>query len=460
MTISRRDLLKSMGSGFGSLAFASLAARANVPASPLAAREPHFAPRAKRVIFLFMAGGPSAMDTFDYKPELNRNDGRESVYTGNPAAIGGAPRGRLFGSPFRFARHGQCGHWVSELYPHLARKVDDICFLHSVYCDSQVHQFACPQMHTGVFQSVRPSLGSWVTYGLGSLNENLPAFVAINPNGQSLTRDYGHAFLPAAYQGQILQLGQGGNNAPIRHLRNAAWSAPLQREQIDLIRSQAAANRTAAVDSQFDAMIASYELAFRMQMSVPELMDFSRESRATLELYGSTATNGRPSSFADQCLLARRLSEAGVRFVLLNHGGWDHHGGLPRAIRGTAGATDRPIAALLTDLKSRGLLEETLVIWGGEFGRTPVYEGTDGRGHNASGFTYWMAGGGVKSGMSYGATDEVGWSAVENKVYVHDLHATILHLLGLDHERLTYHHAGRDYRLTDVHGTVVRDILA
>jgi hypothetical protein len=458
---TRRDLLRHAGAGFGGLALAALlqeggALAATDASNPLAPRLPHFAPRAKRVIFLFMPGGPSQVDTFDPKPRLTADDGKPA-----PKAYLGQQR-MLLASPWKFARHGQSGIDVSELFPHTARQVDRLCVIRSMVTDDPNHPGGCLLMNTGERVFSRPSLGAWVTYGLGSENENLPGFMAIGP-GPLIegARQYGASFLPAAHQGTFVS----DMETPIRNLANARVSPAQQRRDLDaLARFNELHRASRADDSRLTARIAAFELAYRMQSEAPEAFELAGETPATRRLYGldepATATFGR------QCLLARRLVERGVRFVQLYHttGGfqpWDQHSDLKGGHEKNALATDLPVAGLLADLQARGLLEETLVIWGGEFGRTPAREGNaDGRDHHPYGFTMWLAGGGVKGGMIHGATDDFGWDAIEGRVHVHDLHATILHLLGLDHERLTYRHAGRDYRLTDVSGTVVRDIFA
>jgi hypothetical protein len=458
---TRRDLLRHAGAGFGGLALAALlqeggALAATDASNPLAPRLPHFAPRAKRVIFLFMPGGPSQVDTFDPKPRLTADDGKPA-----PKAYLGQQR-MLLASPWRFARHGQSGIDVSELFPHTARQVDRLCVIRSMVTDDPNHPGGCLLMNTGERVFSRPSLGAWVTYGLGSENENLPGFMAIGP-GPLIegARQYGASFLPAAHQGTFVS----DMETPIRNLANARVSPAQQRRDLDaLARFNELHRASRADDSRLTARIAAFELAYRMQSEAPEAFELAGETPATRRLYGldepATATFGR------QCLLARRLVERGVRFVQLYHttGGfqpWDQHSDLKGGHEKNALATDLPVAGLLADLQARGLLKETLVIWGGEFGRTPAREGNaDGRDHHPYGFTMWLAGGGVKGGMIHGATDDFGWDAIEGRVHVHDLHATILHLLGLDHERLTYRHAGRDYRLTDVSGTVVRDIFA
>lgn len=447
---TRRDLLKTVSAGFGWLAFKGLAAAASV--SPLAARAPHFPARAKRVIFLCMQGGPACQDTFDYKPKLTADSGKAGVSKG-----GGA---KLYGSPFRFAQRGKSGLWISDLFPNVAKHADDLCLLRGMNTDIPNHPQAFVQLHTGSAQFVRPSMGAWTLYGLGSENENLPGFVTIAPPIQFGAQNYGSAFLPAVYQGTRLGAQKGeGSTAGIDNIHNSELSNALQRQQLDLVQSM---NRdflaAQSASPEVEGVIQSYELAFKMQAEVPRVMDLSKESAATLKMYGIGA--GVSDGFGRQCLMARRMAEAGVRYIEVCHAGWDQHQQLRAKMTQNCAATDAPIAALLTDLKQRGLLKDTLVIWGGEFGRTPDGRRPDGRDHNAKGYTMWMAGGGVRGGMSYGGTDDYGYKAVDNPTHVHDLHATALALLGLDHEKLTYRYAGRDFRLTDVHGRVVKEIFA
>jgi hypothetical protein len=453
---SRRAMLQALSTGFGYLAFAGLAARAaaagkSVPRmGPLAPKAPHFAPRAKRVIFLCMRGGPSHVDTFDYKPKLMADTGAPGIRPGT----------KLLGSKWKFAQRGQSGLWISELFPHVAGHADQLCLLRSMQTDLPAHPQAFLEMHTGSFQFVRPSLGAWTLYGLGTENENLPGFVTLTPPAASGgAQNYGSSFLPAIYQGTRL----GTDNRPIagadiRNLKSPV-NTTVQRAELDLL--QTLNRETLRLDRSnpaIDGVIESFELAFRMQKEMPQVMDLSSESDATKRLYG--LDDALTADFGRKCLLARRFAEAGVRFVEISHGDWDQHFNLTNALGTSCRSVDQPIAALLTDLEQRGLLKDTLVIWGGEFGRTPHAQGDDGRDHNNKGFTMWMAGGGVKGGFAHGRTDDYGYEAVENKVNVHDLHATVLHLLGLDHERLTYRYAGRDFRLTDVHGNVVKEILA
>jgi Protein of unknown function (DUF1501) len=467
--LTRRQMLRQAGTGFGMLGLAALLAQETAAsesaANPLAVRLPHHAPRAKRCIFLFMAGGPSQLDLFDPKPRVTRDNGKPlpfekpSVYkqlSSDPTSANSFAS-LLFASPWRFQRYGQAGIAVSELLPHLASCADDLCVLRSMVADNLNHTGACLQMNTGAQAFSRPSLGSWLVYGLGSENQNLPGFVVIAPSqpyqGAPL---WSSSFLLAAYQGTWVH----NLNAPIADARLPFGDRQRQRDQLDVLRKiNELHKRERVIDGALDARIASFELAFRMQVEAPAAFSIHDESPATKKLYGVDDRATR--TFGQQCLLARRLVERGVRFVqVYDHGNWDHHSGLKQGLASRCAAVDRPIAALLKDLKARGLLDDTLVVWGGEFGRTPTAQGADGRMHHPFGFTMWLAGGGVRGGMVHGATDEYGWHAVEDKVHVHDLHATILHLLGFDHTKLTYRFQGRDHRLTDVYGRVVQRILA
>jgi hypothetical protein len=453
--ITRREMLRQCGAGFGSLALTGLLAEGQ---DGLAPRPPQFPARAKRVIFLFMHGGPSAVDTFDYKPLLLRDSGKPLPFA-KPRVVF-AQTNNLLRSPWEFKRHGRSGAWVSSLFPNVAQYVDDLAIVKSLHGSNPAHGGACLKIHTGSDTFVRPSLGAWVSYGLGTENRNLPSFITLNPTlGHGGVQNYGAGFLPAIHQGTRIALDGKAAAATIPNATNAELSPDEQRLQIDLVREMARLQkeRTGA-DAALEARIESFELAFRMQSTAPGIMDLNRETEATKKMYGIGA---KPSdAFGRQCLLARRFAEAGVRFIQVTHGYWDQHSELRSKHEQLAAEVDRPIAALLFDLRSRGLLEDTLVIWGGEFGRTPVAEGKDGRDHNPHGFTWWLAGGGVKGGLSFGSTDDYGFFAAEDKVHVHDLHATILHLLGLDHTRLTFRYAGRDFRLTDVEGHVVHELLA
>jgi Protein of unknown function (DUF1501) len=468
---SRREFLLRAGAGFGAVALAALTGHksaADEPdepvANPLALREPHFAPRAKRVVFLFMDGGPSHLDLFDYKPSLAKYAGQPlpTSFKRPVTAMGVTSGTPLLASPRKFARHGHCDHWVSDLYPEIATVADELCLLRSCTADGLTHVAACMQVNTGALLLGRPSLGAWTVYGLGSESDDLPGFVVLAdnqadpPGGPS---NWGTGFMPAAFQGT--RLGQGPQ--PILNITPASGSGSVrQRGELDFLQQlnrRYASERTG--DDALEARIASYELAFRMQAQAPQAVDLSRETEETLDLYGlnddETAANGR------NCLLARRLLERGVRFVQIYMGagsGWDAHTDLNGNHTRCCRESDKPIAGLIKDLKRRGLLNDTLVVWGGEFGRTPMSESGTGRDHNPYGFTMFFAGGGTKPGLAFGQTDELGLYAVENKVHLHDIHATILHLLGLDHERLTYRYAGRNFRLTDVEGNGARDILA
>lgn len=471
MVFSRREFLRNTSCGFGSLAFAALAQQqALASGNPLALRPPHHGAKAKRVIFLFMQGGVSHVDSFDYKPDLIRDDAKimELADARSVAKTGkGAPQ-RMMKPLWNFRQHGECGRWASDLFPNISNHVDDLCFLHGMHTEGVAHGPATLFLHTGTTSFIRPSMGSWVLYGLGAENENLPGFVTLSPSlGNGGPRNYGNAFLPALYQGTPLgRSGVPATEATIKNIRNVVWTPEQQRKQYELLGALNAQQRAQSVtgDTEMEAVIQSYELAWRLQNKAPDALDLTQESEATLKLYG---VGEKPTdNFGRQCLMARRLAEQGVRYIQVNYGdnsnnpAWDQHSNLPKH-GDHAAAVDKPIAGLLTDLKQRGLLEDTIVWWGGEFGRTPYAEknGT-GRDHNPGGFTVWLAGGGVKEGFAHGATDEYGHMAVDGKVHMHDLHATILHLLGLDHERLTFRYAGRDFRLTDVAGRVVPEILA
>jgi hypothetical protein len=456
--LTRRGWLRSGAAGFGYLALLDLL-RADEPLAPHAT---HFPARARRVIFLFMKGGPSHVDTFDPKPRLQRDHGQPYPFTRPRVTF--ARTGNLLASPWKFQRHGGSGSPVSELFPHVARCVDDICFIHSVHGTNPAHGGAVLKLHTGSDNFVRPSIGSWVTYGLGSENRDLPGFITICPTlAHGGVNNWGAAFLPAIYQGTPLgNASTPSDEARVRYIHNSRLPPEVQRLQLDHL---AALNRDhlrhAGPEPALEARISTFELAFRMQRQMPEAEDLSSETAATRRLYG--LDDPVTANFGRQCLLARRFAERGVRFIQVTHSDanvqWDQHSNLRQGHEKNAREVDMPIAGLLHDLKARGLFDDTLVWWGGEFGRTPTVEGSDGRDHNPEGFTMWLAGGGVKGGYHHGSTDDYGWYAAEDKVHIHDLHATILHLLGLDHERLTYRYAGRDFRLTDVHGRVVREIM-
>ncbi len=464
---SRRAFLRSTGIGLGAMALGSLLNEGRAAqVGGLAPRRPHFAPRAKHVIYLHMIGAPSQIDLFDAKPELVRRDGQacpEELTRGKRFAfIGGAMT--LAGSRFRFARHGRAGHEISELLPNLARVSDEIAIVRSLHTEEINHAPAQMFLHTGFGRGGRPSAGAWVAYGLGSEAANLPAYVVLvsGATGGAGTSLWSAGFLPSVYQG--VQFRTSGD--PVLFLTNPKGHGEEDRRRVlDAVQELNRARQAEAGDPEIATRISQYEMAFRMQTSVPELMDLSKESAATLKLYG--AQPGRPS-FAANCLLARRLVERGVRLVQLYDSDWDHHADLGTRLPAKCRDVDQPIAALLADLKARGLLDETLVLWGSEFGRTPLRQGISGDGastkpgrdHHKDAYTMWLAGGGVKRGVSHGKTDDFGFGAVENPVHVHDLNATVLHLLGLDHERLTYKYQGREFRLTDVHGRVVREILA
>ena len=466
----RRDFLRRSALGFGAIALGELL-RGDAARSARGAALPrlHHAAKAKRVIFLFQSGAPSQMDLFDHKPLLNEKHGtqlpdevrggqRLTGMSGNQSSL------PLVGSPFRFSRHGESGASVSELMPHTARVVDDLCFIRSMHTEAINHGPGVTFLQTGSMFPGRPSLGAWLDYGLGSESDNLPAFVVMvtkDKGGQPLvSRFWGNGFLPSEHQGVRFRSGKD----PVLYLSNPSGvDAASRRSALDGLERLHRLQLDSNPDPQLETRIAQYELAYRMQASIPEATDLSDEPAHVLDDYGPDATN--PGTFAANCLLARRLAERGVRFIQLYHQGWDHHGGLPKALPRQCRETDRPSAALIKDLKRRGLLDETLVIWGGEFGRTNYCQGkltetNFGRDHHPRCFTIWMAGGGVRPGTVYGQTDPYGYNISENPVHVHDLQATILHLLGIDHERLTYKYQGRQFRLTDVHGHVVRGALA
>ena len=464
---SRRRMLQGSAVGFGSLALASMLADESRADSaridPLDPKLPQLVAKAKRVIFLFMKGGPSHLDTFDPKPLLDRDDGKPLPFA--KPRVQFAPTGNLLKSPWKFRQYGESGAFVSELFPHLARCVDDICFVHSVHGTNPAHGGAVLKLHTGSDSFVRPSIGSWVSYGLGTDNANLPAFVTICPTlAHGGINNWGSAFLPAAYQGTpIGNASIPSDQAKIRYISNSNLPKAVQRLELERLKAMNREHQAASgPDPSLEARINSFELAFRMQTAMPLVEDLSDESAATRQLYGMD--DPITANFGRMCMMARRFAERGVRFIQVTHSDskvqWDQHSDLKNGHEKNAREVDKPIAGLLCDLKSRGLLEDTLVWWGGEFGRTPTVEGTNGRDHNPEGFTMWLAGGGAKPGLHYGTTDDYGFYAAEDKVHIHDLHASILHLLGLDHERLTYRYAGRDFRLTDVEGNVVHKLFA
>ncbi len=463
---SRRELLKKSAVGFGNLALLSMLNDETQAAStkdPLAPKEPHFTPRAKRVIFLFMKGGPSHMDTFDYKPQLQKYDGKPLPF--DKPRVQFAPTGNLLKSPWKFKQYGESGIHVSELFPNVAECVDDLCIINSLHGTNAAHGGALLKLHTGSDAFVRPSIGSWVTYGLGTENQNLPGFITICPTlAHGGVKNWSSAFLPAPYQGTPLgNAAVAAEQAQIEYIKNGFLSRKVQRKQLDFLNDLNRQHQQQTGPNQvLEDRIGSFELAFRMQEEVPQVQDISGETEATRKMYG--LDEEKTADFGRQCLMARRFAERGVRFIQVSHSDqkvqWDQHGDLLKGHGKNAKEVDKPIAGLLKDLKQRGLLKDTLVVWGGEFGRTPTAQGKNGRDHNPEGFTMWLAGGGVKSGIQYGATDEFGYYATKDKMHIHDFHATLLHLLGMNHEKLTYRYAGRDFRLTDVAGHVAHGILA
>ena len=458
--------MKATACGFGAVAFHAFAQQiANAAGSSTATAGPHIEPKAKRIIFLFMHGGVSQVDSFDPKPMLTRYDGKELPFKGldnlDVALKDKAGNGRVLDTTWRFRQRGESGAWISDLWPHLAKHADDLCYIKSMHTRGTSHGQAVAMIHTGNDNLLRPSVGAWVSYGLGNENENLPAFVSVTPPaGHGGARNYGAAFLPAHHQATTLGHSASKTaDATIQYLQNPNVQKDVQQQQLAMLNRINRKHLDRTQDSQIDGVIQSFEMAARMQGIAPELIDVSNESKSTQALYGMDRKE--TADFAHRCLLARRFCEAGVRYVQVSTPYvWDQHSGLVKGHTKNALAVDQPISALLTDLKQRGMLDDTLVVWGTEFGRTPVAQGKDGRDHNPAGFTVWLSGAGVKPGYSYGATDDFGYYAQENKVHMHDLHATILHLLGINHERLTYRYAGRDFRLTDVYGEVVNDILA
>jgi hypothetical protein len=460
--LSRRDLLLRCANGFGAVALAAMLSEEGRAADSTASVLHHPA-KARQVIFLYMDGGPSQVDTFDPKPLLARYDGRDphSVFKVEPTQFNNV--GKVMASPWKFRQYGACGHWVSTLFPHVAGCADDLAVIRSVVSNFSEHTSANYFLHTGSGLQGRPSMGAWASYGLGSLNRELPAFVVLNgglipPGGLD---NFNSGYLPAAHQGSLFR----ATEPAVSNIKRLEATDLQQRSKIDLMKRLDSLNDRLARCDEVESAIANYEIAYRMQSAVPTLLDVSGESKATRELYGMESDYEPTKTYGRLCLLARRLVERGVRFVELTCPSvgadrWDQHGGLRDGHANNARAVDQPIAGLLKDLKSRGLLASTLVVWAGEFGRTPFAQGSDGRDHNPFGFTVWMAGGGSKGGVVYGATDEWGYKVVQGKVEMYDLHATMLHLLGVDHKRLTFRFGGRDMRLTDVHGQVVNDVVA
>lgn len=439
--MNRRQMLQSLSCGFGYLALRNLtASEPTVNANPLAPKQPMFPARAKRVIFMYMQGAPSQYETFDYNPELVSTSGKSR---------------NLMAPAFQFTKSGSSGLPISDIFPNLQKCADDLCLMNGMTTDSPAHPTATIELHTGSATFVRPSMGSWVVYGLGTENQDLPGFITINPAGQGGAQNFGSAFLPASYQGTPYLTRAG----KLPNIANPEMKSPSQRKQIDLIQSlNQDYLHQAKADAELEGVIESYEMAFRMQTAAPGILDLTGESEATQQAYGLNDNTTR--EFGTQCLLARRLAESGVRFIEISNNGWDTHNNLRQRMQQNARQIDQPIAALIADLKQRGLLQDTLLLWGGEFGRTTNGQGDDGRNHNSRGYTMWAAGGGVKGGFRYGATDPVTGAAIEGKMHLHDLHATMLHLLGLDHTKLTYPYGGRNFRLTEVYGNVVQNILA
>ena len=458
---NRRHWLQSTACGFGALAFQAFAQRiARAAGSGLDHK-----PRANRVIFLFMHGGVSQVDSFDPKPALTEYNGKKLPFKGienlDVSLKDRAGNGNLLDTPWKFQQHGESGAWVSELWPHLAKHADDLCFIKSMHTKGTSHGQAVSMIHTGNDNLLRPSVGAWVSYGLGAENENLPAFISITPPaGHGGTRNYGSAFLPAHHQATALgHSASKAEDATIDYLQSDGAHSAHQHRQLKMLHEMNKRHFEKSQDLQLDGVIRSYELAARMQGVAPELIDLSNESERTRNLYGMDRKE--TLDFGHRCLLARRFCEAGVRYIQVSTPYvWDQHNNLVKGHTRNALSVDKPISGLLEDLKQRGMFDDTLVVWGTEFGRTPVVQGKNGRDHNPAGFTVWLSGAGVKAGFSHGSTDEFGYFAQDNKVHMHDLHATILHILGINHEKLTYRYAGRDFRLTDVYGEVVSDILA
>ena len=462
---NRRKFLNNGVMGLGFAATVDTLQSKQLPLFSSSVVQPKYRQRAKRVIFLFMKGGPSQVDTFDYKPRLQRDHGHPLPFAKPKVQF--AKTGNLLASPWNFQRYGECGHYVSDLFPKVASHVDDLCFIHSMHGTNPAHGAAMLKLHTGSDNFIRPSMGAWVSYGLGSENENLPSFVTICPTlAHGGSQNWGSAFLPNRHQGcPIGNASVDPLDAKVGHIENSRDSFSQQRAQIQMLRTLNQSSMIKGMNEQlWKEKIENFEMAFRMQTSIPGVQDISNESEATKQLYGLDQKISE--NFGTQCLIARRFLEQGVRFVQVTHSAlkaqWDQHGNLRRDHAERAAQVDQPIAGLLTDLKQRGMLEDTLVVWAGEFGRTPTVQGPkfDGRDHNPHGFTAWLAGAGVRPGFKYGSTDEFGYYAQEDPVHVHDFHATLLAFLGIDHEELTYHFAGRDFRLTDVHGRVINEIFA
>lgn len=463
-SLTRREMLTNAACGFGAVALTALLGEESqaAPANPFAPKPTHFPPKVRNVIFLYMDGAPSQVDTFDPKPELTKANGKPFAMKIEPTQFDN--NGKTLGSPWQFERHGESGIPVSSLFPNVAKHVDDLALVHSMTSNFSEHTNANYFLHTGSGLQGRPSMGAWIGYGLGSECLDLPAFVVLNgglipPGGLD---NFNSGFLPAAFQGSVFQPGAN----PLANIRPSEKAASLQQNKLALLKrlDQGVLDRIGHLD-QLESAIANYELAYKMQSVVPELASLKGETAATKKMYGLEAKSKGTATFGRQCLLARRLVEKGVRFIeltcpVVGHDRWDQHSNLKKGHEDNARAVDQPIAALLADLKQRGLFHQTLVVWSGEFGRTPFAQGSNGRDHNPFGFTLWMAGGGVKGGVRYGSTDEFGYKAIENKRQMHDLHATMLHLLGVDHTRQTFRFSGRDMRLTDVHGEVIKEILA
>ena len=467
--VSRREALSHFGHGLGAMALGTLLNQSSASAAATPSSAPHLPVKAKRVIFLFQSGAPSQIESFDYKPMLNERHGQQlpaSVRMGQRLTGMSAHQASLpmVGSPFKFAQHGQSGAWVSDQMPHIAKHVDDLCFVKSMYTEAINHGPGVTFMQTGSQFPGRPSMGAWLSYGLGSESQDLPAFIVLVTNGQGgqplVSRFWGSGFLPGKHDGVRLR---SDANAVLYLNSPEGIDQASRRKALDRIQQLHQLRLDETSDPALETRIAQYEMAYRMQSSIPDVTNIEDESEATLKLYGDDVK--KPGTFASNCLLARRLAERGVRFVQLYHAGWDHHGGLPGGFKNKCKQTDQPTAALIQDLKARGMLDDTLVVWGGEFGRTNYCQGkmtatSFGRDHHPRCFTMWMAGGGVKAGYSHGETDEFSYNVRSDGVHIHDLHATILHLMGINHELLTFKYQGRYFRLTDVHGHVVTPVLA